>query len=280
MITAAGGRFKTTVPALVVLSILTAACGSSDDVKPQADCSTSNLAIQLVSKTDPSDCSSNSGVIEVSASGGGGSYQFKLGSAAFGSTGVFSNLAAGSYSVTVKDASGCEKSLAGITLTAPGGPVVVPSTVSHQTNCGTPNGSITANVSGGATPYQFKLNDGAFISSSTFSGLAAGTYTVTILDDAGCSAEIEETINSSTGVSYLADIKPILEVNCIKSGCHNGDNGADKNWSIFANVKAKAAQIKLRTGNKSMPADIAPTGLPQGQIDLIACWVNDGAPNN
>jgi hypothetical protein len=29
-----------------------------------------------------------------------------------------------------------------------------------------------------------------------------------------------------------------------------------------------------------MPADIAPTGLPQAQIDLIACWVDSGALNN
>ena len=81
-------------------------------------------------------------------------------------------------------------------------------------------------------------------------------------------------------VSFQNEIKPILETNCIKSGCHNGDNVAVKNWSVFANVQAKAQEIKIRTGNKSMPRDIAPTGLPQEQIDLIACWVNQGAKNN
>lgn len=81
-------------------------------------------------------------------------------------------------------------------------------------------------------------------------------------------------------VSFQNEIKPILETNCIKSGCHNGDNGADLNWSVFANVQAKAQQIKIRTTNKTMPLDLVPDGLPDEQIKLIACWVNQGAKNN
>lgn len=265
--------------ALMISSSFVVTC-SNDSQAPTVDCSTSNLAIQLVAKTDPADCTTANGTIEVSASGGGGTYQFKLGTGSYGSSGLFSGLSAGSYIITVKDASGCEKVLSAIALAAPNGPVVGASTVNHQTNCSTPNGSITANVSGGTSPYQYKLNAGSFGGSATFSGLKAGVYTITVKDDAGCAAEINETVNSQTGVSYLNDIKPILQANCIKSGCHNGDNGADKNWSVFSNVQAKADLIKLRTGNKSMPADIAPTGLPQSQIDLIACWVDDGALNN
>jgi len=266
------------IPALSLI-ILVSTC-TSNEIQPQVDCSTTNLAIQLVTKTNLDDCSADNGSIEVSASGGATPYQFRLGTGPFGSAALFSNLSAGSYNVTVKDANGCEKVLTGISLAAPNGPSVAASTVSHQTDCLSPNGSITANVSGGSTPYQFRLDNGAFGGSPTFSGLKAGTYTITIMDNGGCTAEIDEVVNSQTGVSYLTDIKPILETSCIKSGCHNGDNGANLNWSVFANVQARAAMIKLRTGNKTMPADIAPTGLPQNQIDLIACWVDEGAMNN
>jgi hypothetical protein len=79
--------------------------------------------------------------------------------------------------------------------------------------------------------------------------------------------------------SYEMDIKPILETNCIKSGCHNGDNGADRNWSVFSNVQAKAQGIKAFTGSRIMPAD-NPDALTQQQINLIACWVDAGALNN
>ena len=49
---------------------------------------------------------------------------------------------------------------------------------------------------------------------------------------------------------------------------------------MFANVQAKAQQIKIQTTNKTMPLDLAPDGLPDEQIKLIACWVNQGAKNN
>jgi uncharacterized membrane protein len=162
---------------------------------------------------------------------------------------------------------------------APTSPVAGASTIAHHTNCLDANGSITVNVTGGTPPYEYKLGSGLFVSSNVFSQLKAGNYTVTVQDDADCSITINNVVNSSTTVSFQTQIKPLLETNCIKSGCHNGDNGADRNWSVFANVQAKASGIKTRTGNRSMPADNA-NALTQDQIDLIACWVDSGAQNN
>jgi len=255
-------------------------CSSGDEPEP-FDCDTSDLAITLVNDTDPSSCALDDGSIEVSATGGKTPYQYKLNNGSYGNTSTFSNLGGGTFTVTVKDGRGCEKQLTGITLTTPSGPVASPSTIVNQTNCLTPNGSITANVTGGSTPYQYKIGSGAFGASATFSNLKAGNYTITVEDDAGCTITINAVVTSNTGVSFNTQIKPILEANCIKSGCHNGDNGADRNWSVLANVQAKAQGIKTRTGNGTMPADQVGTGgLPQSQRDLIACWVDDGALNN
>jgi hypothetical protein len=265
--------------ASLVLLLFYLSC-SSDDAPEPFDCDTSDLEIDLVSSTDPESCTTNNGSIVVEASLGKSPYQFKLNSGSFGSSATFSGLSAGSYTVTVKDANGCEAKLLNIVLTAPSGPVAGASVVLDQTNCLAPNGSITVNVTEGTPPYQYKLGTGPFGASATFANLKAGSYTITVEDDAGCVLTINESIDSNTDVSYANDIAPILQANCIKAGCHNGDNGADKNWSVFSNVQAKAQLIKLRTGNKSMPQDIAPTGLPQNQITLIACWVDDGAQNN
>lgn len=255
-------------------------CTSGDEPEP-VDCDTSDLAINLVTKTNPLDCSTNNGSIEVSASGGKASYKFKLNAGSFSSSTTFSNLGGGSFTITVKDSQGCEKQLTNITLTAPSGPTANPPTIVSQTDCLSPNGSITANVTGGTTPYQYKIGSGAFGASSVFSNLKAGSYTITVEDDAGCTITINASVVSNTGVSYNSQIKPILDVNCIKSGCHNGDNGSERNWSVFSNVQAKAQNIKTRTGNGTMPADQVGTGgLPQSQRDLIACWVDDGALNN
>ena len=51
----------------------------------------------------------STGAITVSASGGTSPYQYALNSASFGSSGSFSGLTAGTYTVHIKDASGCTK---------------------------------------------------------------------------------------------------------------------------------------------------------------------------
>jgi hypothetical protein len=272
-----------TWPRLVSFSLLIsflvyAGCSSNDEPKP-VDCNTTDLAISLTSKSDPASCNTSNGSIVVSATGGAAPYQFKLNSGTFAAANTFNNLGAGSFTIIVKDGNDCEKSLAAVVLTAPTSPVAGASTIAHHTNCLDANGSITVNVTGGTPPYEYKLGSGLFVSSNVFSQLKAGNYTVTVQDDADCSITINNVVNSSTTVSFQTQIKPLLETNCIKSGCHNGDNGADRNWSVFANVQAKASGIKTRTGNRSMPADNA-NALTQDQIDLIACWVDSGAQNN
>jgi len=263
---------------LLISFLVYAGCSSNDEPKP-VDCNTTDLAISLTSKSDPASCNTNNGSIVVSATGGAAPYQFKLNSGTFAAATTFNNLGAGSFSIVVKDANSCEKTLSAIVLAAPSSPVAGVSTITAHTNCLSPNGVITVNVTGGTPPYQYKIGSGAFVSSNVFSQLKAGNYTVTVQDDADCSITINNVVNSSTSVSFQTQIKPLLETNCIKSGCHNGDNGADRNWSVFANVQAKASGIKTRTGNRSMPADNA-NALTQDQIDLIACWVDSGAQNN
>lgn len=77
-------------------------------------------------------------------------------------------------------------------------------------------------------------------------------------------------------VSYVADIKPIIETKCLLSGCHGSDPGLP-NWGLLSELQASAPEVKRRTRDRSMPA----TGtLTQQQIDLITCWVDDGAPSN
>lgn len=53
------------------------------------------------------ECLSNNGSIQVSATGGTEPYQYKLNNGSFGVLATFSSIAAGNHSVTVKDAAGC-----------------------------------------------------------------------------------------------------------------------------------------------------------------------------
>jgi hypothetical protein len=56
------------------------------------------------------------------------------------------------------------------------------------------SGWIIATGSNGQTPYQYRLNAGAYQASGTFSNLAAGTYTVTVRDAGGVTASTSVTL--------------------------------------------------------------------------------------
>ncbi|GIV22858.1 MAG: hypothetical protein KatS3mg025_0517 [Bacteroidia bacterium] len=53
---------------------------------------------------------------------------------------------------------------------------------------GVSDGSITVNVvaGSGTAPYEYSLNGGPYQASATFTGLSAGSYTVTVRDANGC----------------------------------------------------------------------------------------------
>lgn len=264
--------------ALLAIVLTYAACSSNDDPKP-ADCSTSDLAISLASKNNPASCSTSNGTIVVSATGGAAPYQFKINTGTFGSVSTFTNLGGGSFDITVRDANNCEKVLSSVTLNAPSAPVAGASTIVPHTDCLSPNGSITVNISGGSPPYQYKLGTGSFGSSNSFSQLKAGNYTITVQDNSNCSITVNGVVANNTTISFQTQINTILAANCATSGCHNGDNGANRNWTVFSNVQTNAANIKSRTGARTMPPPGSPQ-LTQSQIDLIACWVDAGAQNN
>ena len=57
------------------------------------------------------------------------------------------------------------------------------------------DGSATVNVTGGFTPYTYQWNDPNNQTDSTATGLCAGTYTITVIDSAGCAAVDSVTIN-------------------------------------------------------------------------------------
>lgn len=86
---------------------------------------------------------------------------------------------------------------------------------------------------------------------------------------------VEPICDSTTLVSWQNDILPIMITSCATEKCHDGITRRD--WTNYDEVKRFSVSIKNRTQDKSMPFD---GPLPQEQIDLIACWVNNGALNN
>ncbi len=144
---------------------------------------------------------------------------------------------------------------------------------------GQSTGSIAVNASGGTAPLMYSINGNNFQLASTFSNLSAGNYSVTVKDANNCTESANAVINEVQEVSYADDIRPIIDANCQRSGCHGSMSGIP-DWSTYETVKSEASLIKTRTSEKSMPPSTSGVSLNSTQIQLIADWVDQGAPNN
>lgn len=109
-----------------------------------------------------------------------------------GSTQDLSGLVAGTYDVTVTDSLGC-LGVGGIDVDAAMDGVTSTLTVNDVTTNGGSNGSITQVVTGGAVPYLYGWSNGA--GTKNIAGLTAGSYTVTITDNNGCTVSYTRTVN-------------------------------------------------------------------------------------
>src|SRR5207247_406961 len=158
----------------------------------------SGVSASISSQTNVACFGASTGSVTVSASGGTSPYTFSKDGVTFGASGTFSNLAAGSYTVTVKDANGCTTTQP-VTITQPA--AAVSASISSQTNVacfGGSTGSVTVAGSGGTTPYTFSIDGVNFGTSGTFSNLAAGSYTLTVKDANGCSTTQPVTITETS----------------------------------------------------------------------------------
>ncbi len=90
-----------------------------------------------------------------------------------GNSHTLSNLSASSYSVTITDANSCTVSASG-TVNASTGPIV--STSVTDANCGSNDGTVIANSTGGAAPINYFWNDINNQSTSTATGLSVVIY--------------------------------------------------------------------------------------------------------
>ncbi|MCF8294493.1 MAG: T9SS type A sorting domain-containing protein [Bacteroidales bacterium] len=130
----------------------------------------------------------NNGYIEVEGIGGNGNYSFNWSQGATSAS--LTNLTAGTYTVTITDAKDCSVTHSYI-LTAP--LFMATSTQATMVSCfGGSNGAINLNVLGGVSPYAFVWSSGQL--SEDLTGITAGTYTVTISDDNGCTTTKSATI--------------------------------------------------------------------------------------
>ncbi len=261
--------------AILILSLaLTFAWACTSEKEPLPD-STNCINVLNISSTNAvsSNCGQSDGGFTIAVTGGSGNYTYQIGATAAQSSPIFQNLAAGVYTVTATDADlGCTTEIDVQVLNENG---VNATAATTESDCNTPAGTIQLTATDGAEPYEYKLGNGTFQSSSSFSDLSPGAYSVTVKDANGCEVELEAEIGSTV---TFASIRTLVQTNCAVSGCHNGSISPD--FRNDANIVGRSSRIQSRTSARTMPPASSGRTLSNEEIANIVCWVNDGAPGN
>jgi uncharacterized repeat protein (TIGR01451 family) len=150
----------------------------------------------------PFTCTNNAMVI-ANASGGSGSYTYSITPVGpvIQTGNQFQILAPGSYTITTTDSMGCTATSNNISIT-PTPPITATISLANPL-CNGSTGTITVIAMGGTAPYTYSLSSPPVIiagpqSSSVFSGLPVGTYTVQVIDAGGCLYTTTVTITQPT----------------------------------------------------------------------------------
>lgn len=134
------------------------------------------------------------GSATATVTGGTAPYTYRWSTGA--TTATISNLAGGSYGVTVTDANGCiaSGSVNVISNTSPNLACSV-SIVRVITAVGANDGELRVTATGGAAPYTYAWSNGRTTSVVAF--LSPGTYTVTVTDNNGCKTTCSASLANS-----------------------------------------------------------------------------------
>lgn len=156
------------------------------------------------------------GSITAAGIGGTAPYQYRLNSGGYTSNGTFSNLAAGTYNVTVRDAKGC-LFIATVNLSQPESALSAVATTTPPKCWDSEDGEISLQITGGTAPYSIKWNDAQQSTSNPLIGLKAGTYRATITDANACTFVLDVTLTAPSPIQ--------LGTSTTANDCNGGSNG-------------------------------------------------------
>lgn len=154
-------------------------------------------------------CRGNDGTISATATKGTAPFQYSTDGVNFQANSVFSLIPAGDYTITIKDALG----FTGTATVKVNNACIDVSAVATNSTCGNSNGGIVVSAARGTTPYEYSIDGFSFQPGNSFSGLAAGPYTVWARDAAGKINSTAITVNNTAGPQINATATPALCTN-------------------------------------------------------------------
>lgn len=210
-------------------------------------------------ETESPNCLQANGRMEVFTDSGS-TYQYSLDGINFQDQSSFQGLSPGPYTVFVRNQQLCVVDTT-VFLENATTDYSMDYTIVQPTCANTTNGSIQVEVFGNSTAFQYRLGEQPPQNSNLFSGLAAGTHLISVIDDLGCETYHEVELVSPTPLVATSEIK--------LQGCQTGehiitievtggtpsysyslDNQAFQVGHFFTGVLPGSHQVNIRDANQ------------------------------
>ncbi|MBL7943263.1 MAG: T9SS type A sorting domain-containing protein, partial [Flavobacteriales bacterium] len=219
----------------------------------------------LEASATPTDITCNgfgNGQISTTAIGGTPVYTYNIG---LGGTtsGLFVSLGPDEYTIIVTDINDCADTVT-VSINEP--EVVAATAETTNALCfGSNDGTVTVDASGGVGDYTYELDNTGEQTSNVFEGLDADEYTITVMDENGCTGEVDVEVTEPSQ----------LVVTVTGSTDETGVNAND--GSISVNVSGGTPGYTFEwtdpDGNV-VSTDEDPTDLPPGDYTLLVTDAN------
>ncbi len=189
----------------------------------------SNISIISEIVTDVTCNGASNGTITITASGGNPPYTFSIdgGISYVDNSGLFTGIAPGNHDVSVKDSKGCTMSGSTLVINEPTA-LLITSEIATDASCnGNSDGGITIVANGGVSPYTYSIDGGTTYqnNSGVYTGLAAGTYQITIRDHNLC---------VTTGAALIISEPALLLIDSVSVSQPSCNGVTDGSLTIYA----------------------------------------------